>query len=126
MRTSALLWTFAVAFYVVIVVIYASVGGDTTGTVLLILAAAFGGLVAGWLWGATRHHDPGPSDRPDADMADAASEIGVFPTSSLRPLGLAAGMVITATGVALGSWMVAIGLTILASQAALIVRDADG
>ena len=49
----------------------------------------------------------------------------MFPTASLRPLALAVGITATALGVVLGSWMLFAGIAIIASQVALLVRDAD-
>ena len=51
--------------------------------------------------------------------------VGVYPTASLRPLALAAGMTAVVLGVTLGSWMLIAGLAIVVSQVALLVRDAD-
>jgi type IV secretory pathway TrbD component len=51
--------------------------------------------------------------------------VGVYPTASLRPLALATGMTAAALGVAVGSWMVIAGVAVIASQVALLVRDAD-
>ncbi len=48
-----------------------------------------------------------------------------IPTASLRPLALAAGISASALGFVLGSWMLLGGVAIIASQVALLVRDAD-
>lgn len=125
MRTEATLWTGVTVYFVVISIIYAAVGGDAAGGVLLAVAVALGGLVAGWSWRYRRTHGDRPADRPDADIADDDGVIGEFPSASLRPLGLAAGMSAIALGVPLGSWMTFAGIAIVASQVALMVRDAD-
>ena len=61
----------------------------------------------------------------DADAADEIGVVGVYPTASLRPLALAVGMTATVLGIVVGSWMVIAGAAIVASQVALLVRDAD-
>ena len=48
-----------------------------------------------------------------------------IPTASLRPLALGVGLSAAALGVVLGSWMLLGGVAIIASQVALLVRDAD-
>jgi hypothetical protein len=49
----------------------------------------------------------------------------VFPTASLRPLALGVGITATTLGIVLGSWMLIAGIGIIASQVALLTRDAD-
>ncbi|MDQ3311974.1 MAG: cytochrome c oxidase subunit 4 [Actinomycetota bacterium] len=106
--------------------IYIAVDGDPAGISLLLLATGLGGLVAGWLWDFRRRHpEPRPQDRLDADASDETGVVGIYPTASVRPLALAGGMSAIALGVALGSWMTIAGLAIVASQVALLVRDAD-
>ena len=64
------------------------------GATLLLLAAGLGALVASWTWGWRRKHPhPRPEDRGDADVADEAGVVGIFPAASLRPLAIAVGIV---------------------------------
>lgn len=125
MRLEALLWSGVVVYYVVVGVIYLAVGGDTAGVALLLLAAAFGGLVAGWTWDWGHRHGPRIEDRGDADASDLTGIVGIYPTASLRPLALAFGVTATVLGVPLGSWMTMIGLAVIASQVLLLTRDSD-
>lgn len=121
-----MLWTGVAVHFTAVGIIYATVNGEAAGITLLLLAAGLGGLVAGWLWGWRRRHpEPRPQDRDDADVADETGVVGVYPTASLRPLALATGMSGIALGVPLGSWMSIAGVAIVASQVALLVRDAD-
>ena len=122
------LWAGVLVFYTVIGALYWLVGGDPAGATLLLMATALGGLIAGWVWDWRRRNPreiPRPSDRTDADAADDAGVVGVFPTASLRPLALGVGISATALGVVLGSWMLIAGVGIIASQVALLTRDAD-
>jgi hypothetical protein len=125
MKIEARLWTAATVYFVVITAIYAAIGGDPAGGVLLTVAVAFGGLVAGWTWRTRRRIGDRPADRVDADIADESGVVGEFTTASLRPLGLAVGMSAIVLGVPLGAWMIYAGIAIVASQVALMVRDAD-
>lgn len=126
MRIEFLLWAGVTVHFLAVGALYALVGDDPAGTALLLVAAGLGGLVAGWTWDWRREHRlERPEDRADADAADEIGIVGVYPTASLRPLALALGMTGIALGVAVGSWMVIAGAAIVASQVALLVRDAD-
>ena len=128
MRVELLIWSFVVAFFTVIGGLYWIVGGDPAGASILLMGTFLGGLLAGWIWDWRRRNPdahPRPSDRPDADARDETGVVGVFPTASLRPLVLSVGMVAMALGFVLGSWMLIAGVGIVASQVALLTRDAD-
>jgi hypothetical protein len=128
MRLETILWTGAAVYFTVIGVIYWLVDGDPAGASLLLMATALGGLVAGWAWDWRRRNPtahPRAQDRVDADARDDAGVVGVFPTASLRPLALGVGITAAALGVVLGSWMSIAGIGIVASQVALLTRDAD-
>ena len=113
-------------YFAVIGAVYWAVDGDPAGASLLLMATAVGGLMAGWAWDwRRRHHPPRPEDAPNADAADAVGVVGTYPTASLRPLALAAGLSASALGLVLGSWMLLGGVAIITSQVALLVRDAD-
>ena len=128
MRIELIIWSLVVAFYALIGALYWLVGGDPAGATLLLMGTFLGGLVAGWIWDWRRRNRraiPRPADRVDADAADEAGVVGVFPTASLRPLALGVGITAAALGVVLGSWMLIAGIGIIASQVALLTRDAD-
>jgi hypothetical protein len=125
-KIETMLWGGVTAYFAVIALVYAAVGGEPAGITVLIVASAFGGLVAGWSWRWSHRHAARSSDRGDADAADDAGPLGLYPAASLRPLGIAAGFTIALVGVPLGSWMVVVGVALLASQVGLVVRDRDG
>ena len=79
-----------------------------------------------WDW---RRRNPTPTrGRRTASTPTPRDEtgiVGVYPTASLRPLALGVGITATALGVVLGSWMSIAGVGIIASQVALLTRDAD-
>jgi cytochrome c oxidase subunit IV len=126
MRVETTLWVAVTVYFALITLIYAAVGGEAAGGALLTIAVGFGGLVAGWTWRYRRRSvGERPSDRTDADIADDAGVVGELPAASLRPLGLAVGMAAIVLGVPLGWWMILAGVAIVASQVALLVRDAD-
>ncbi len=125
MKPQVLLWVGGTLYFATVAIVYVAVADDPIGIVLLVGATGLGGLVAGWIWSTARHHPPAPLDRADAEPADATGVVGVYPTASLRPMALGAGMSAVALGVVLGSWMTIAGVAIVASQVALLVRDAD-
>lgn len=125
MKAETVLWGGVVVHFAVIGAIYAAVGGEPAGVALLLLAAGLGGLVAGWLWGWRRRNAPRPEDDAEGDTGDSTGIVGVYPNVSLRPLATSVGMTATALGVVLGSWMTIAGVAIIASQMALLTRDAD-
>ncbi len=126
MKLETILWAGVTLYFALIGALYWAVGGDPAGASLLLMATGVGGLVAGWGWDWRRHHRlPRPEDLVDSDAPDAAGVVGVYPTASLRPLALAVGITAAALGVVLGSWMSLAGVAIIASQVALLVRDAD-
>ena len=128
MRLETILWVGVTAYFTVIGAIYWLVGGDPAGASLLLMATAVGGLAAGWMWDWRRRNPsahPRPQDRTDGDAGDEIGIVGVFPTASLRPLALGVGITAAALGVVLGSWMSIAGVGIIASQVALLTRDAD-
>lgn len=125
MKHSAILWGLCFVYFIVLAVIYQIVSGEAGGTVLLLFAAAFGGLISGWLWNATRSPVEHPEDNPSANVQDSVGVVGVFTPESIRPLGIAVGMSGALLGVAVGLWMSVAGVAILASQLALVTWDTD-
>jgi hypothetical protein len=125
-RFATALWIGVTTYFVSIAVIYGLVGGSAAGVVVLVASAAFGGLVAGWSWRWISANPATASDHDDGDAGDEQGPTGIYPAASLRPLGLAVGMTTMVLGVPLGSWMLAAGAAMLASQVGLLVRDRDG
>lgn len=125
MNLSRLIWLGLVVHFAFFTTVYAIVGDDKAGLTLFAAGIAFASLVAGWTWVWWRRHGELSSDRPGADASDDAGPVGVFAAASLRPLALGIGMTGVVLGVVIGVWMVLIGLAIVVSQVALLVRDVD-
>lgn len=105
--------------------LYLLFGGEPVGITVLLFGAAYGGLVAGWLWHWNCTNPTRAEDVADADASDEVAIVGVFPSASIHPVGVALGMTATVLGVAVGLWLALVGVAIVASQVALLVSDAD-
>jgi hypothetical protein len=124
-KLEAILWTGVVVYFAVIGLSYLALGGDTAGVALLLAATGLGGLIAGWTWDWTRRNPPRIEDLADSDASDLTGIVGIYPTTSLRPIALAAGTACMMLGIIIGSWLSMIGIAIVASQVLLLVRDTD-
>ena len=125
MNASRLIWLGGVVHFAFFTVVYAIVADESAGLTLFAAGIAFAGLVAGWTWVWWRRHGDLPSDLPEADASDEAGPVGVFTAASLRPLALGVGMSGIVLGVVIGVWMTLVGLALVASQVALLIRDVD-
>ena len=125
MKLEAILWSGVVVYFAVIGLSYLALGGDAAGVALLLAATGLGGLIAGWTWDWTRRNPPRVEDLADSDASDLTGIVGIYPTTSLRPISLAAGASCIMLGIIIGSWLSMIGIAIVASQVLLLVRDTD-
>jgi hypothetical protein len=77
---------------------------EWVGVVALILSGLLCLMCAGSFWMVARRIDPRPEDRPDAEIADGAGEIGFFSPGSYYPFGLAAAAALASVGLAMNMW----------------------
>jgi hypothetical protein len=77
---------------------------EWVGVVALILSGLLCLMCAGSFWMVARRIDPRPEDRPDAEIADGAGEIGFFSPGSYYPFGLAAAAAVSSIGLAMDMW----------------------
>ncbi len=81
------------------------------GTVALILTGLLLTMCGSALWLISNRIEPRPEDRPDAEIADGAGELGFFSPGSYWPFGLAAAAVVASIGLAFAQWwLVAVGI----------------
>jgi hypothetical protein len=81
------------------------------GTVALILSGLLCSMCGGYFWFVSRRIEPRPEDRPDAEIADGAGEVGFFSPGSYWPFGLALMAALTGLGlVFFAPWLIALGL----------------
>lgn len=79
-------------------------GVEWIGTTALALSFLLCAMCGGFFWFVARRIEPRPEDRPDAEIADGAGEIGFFSPGSYWPFGLALSATIAGTGLVFWQW----------------------
>ena len=98
---------------------------EHAGTAMLgasVPAFAFVGL---WLLFQTRGQRPRAEDDGDATPADAADDLGYFPSSSAWPFVLSAGAVILANGLVFGPPIAVVGVILMIAGVFGYARESD-
>jgi hypothetical protein len=105
-------WIFGInaIFFALVAPIYWLSAEDPTGTSALVMTAALCLLVTFYLGFTARRMEPRPEDRAEAEIIDGAGELGFFPPYSWWPLWCAMTVSVIALGVAIGFWLVIIGV----------------
>ena len=99
------------AFLVMVSAVYWFFSYEEAGSVLLLLSAGLALIVGGYLWWATREHG---NARFPAEQYEQEAE-HYLPHASIWPLGVGAGSVVLANGLALGLWAAVPGSMLLAA-----------
>jgi len=87
---------------------------EWAGFAALILSGGLLGISGSFFWFVSRRIDPRPEDRADAEIAEAAGELGFFSPGSYWPLGLAMAATVTGFGLAFVQvWLVIVGACVL-------------
>lgn len=104
-------WMFAglTLFFVIVTPVYWFAAHEIIGTVALILTLAFCAMLGAFFWIQSRKIDVRPEDRKDAEVIDAAGEVGFFPGTSLWPFWSAASISVILLGPVFGWWLSLIG-----------------
>ncbi len=109
-------WLFGAGtfFFVPIGVIYGILTSwrEPVGPTGLMLTGGLALMVGWYLWFTARHIDPRPEDDPSAAIDAAAGEYGFFSPHSWWPLPLAATAAMVFLGLAVGWWLVVIGVAL--------------
>lgn len=116
MKTERRIFGGIAAFLLAVAIVYA---GWTTaelgriewiGTVALFLSFALSIMVTLYFWIVERRIEPRPEDRPDAEIAEGAGEVGFFSPGSYFPFGIALACTVAGLGIAFWMWwMIAAG-----------------
>ena len=116
MKVEALIFNAIALVCVVVSMVYGIWAREPIGTTALLLTGGLTGIVGGFFWFVSRRIDPRPEDRKDADIAEAAGELGFFSPSSYWPLAVASAAALM--GLALAFWY---SWLILLAGAALLI-----
>jgi hypothetical protein len=120
-------WLFAAGafFFTPIAIVYGFVTSwkEPLGVVGIGLTGGMALLIAAYFLVTSRRIDPRPEDDPHAEIAEGAGEQGMFAPYSWSPLwaGLAAAIVFA--GLAVGWWLVGIGVVFAAVAIVLWVFE---
>lgn len=98
-------------FLVVVSAIYWFLSYEEAGSVLLLLSGGLALIVGAYLWWATREQTSSPSSAEGHEE----DEEHYLPHASIWPLGVGAGSVVLANGLALGLWAAVPGSMLLAA-----------
>ena len=122
MKVEALIFIIIAAFCVIAAAVYGLWSQEPIGTTALVLSGGLTGLIGGFFWFVSRRIDARPEDRKDADIADAAGELGFFSPGSYWPFALA--LSAAPMGLALAffySWLIVIaGIALLITIGGLL------
>ncbi|MEV1287867.1 cytochrome c oxidase subunit 4 [Micromonospora sp. NPDC049679] len=101
---------------------------DWVGTMALLLSCLLCAMCAGFFWFVSRRIDPRPEDRPDAEIAEGAGEIGFFSPGSYWPFGIALAATIVGLGLVFWQmWLVGLGIiAVIASSSAMLFEYYSG
>jgi hypothetical protein len=87
---------------------------EWVGTVALILSGLLCTMCGGFFWFVARRIDLRPEDRPDAEIAEGAGEIGFFSPGSYWPFGIALSATIAGLGLVFWQWwLITLGLVLV-------------
>ena len=111
MKTSWVLFGGIGLFYVLMGSIYWTIGGDPAGIACLFLSAALALLVSFYVWFTQKRIGQIlPEDRPTAEIADGAGELGFYSPHSWWPLPVAMSAMAMGISLVIGWWLTLISL----------------
>jgi hypothetical protein len=85
---------------------------EPVGFVGLLLTGGLALMVGWYLWFTARHVDPRPEDDPTASIDAITGEYGFFSPHSWWPLPLAGSAALVFAGLAIGWWLMYLGLAL--------------
>ena len=91
---------------------------EWAGFIALILSGGLLGISGSFFWFVSRRIDPRPEDRSDAEIAEAAGELGFFSPGSYWPITIAGAATLAGIGLAFVQvWLLIIGAVGIVSAA---------
>ncbi len=113
MKAEKWVFWFIFLFFLVVTPVYYFMSQEIAGTFVLGFTGLLGGMIAGYLTLTARSFDPRPEDRPDAEVYEAAGNVGFFAPKSMWPFWCALVVAILALGPAMHqAWITLVGVGI--------------
>jgi hypothetical protein len=109
-KVEGLLFAALAAFLGAITLVYWLLSRDPTGTTALGLSGGLAFIVGYYLLFTARRMEARPEDRPDAEIAEGAGEVGFFSPHSWWPMLLAGAFSIVGMGLIFGPFLMVIGI----------------
>ena len=111
MKTNWSLFVGLAVFYVIMAIVYYYIGGEAVGITGMILSACLSGMIGFYIWFTAKRigHDL-PEDRPNAEIADGAGEMGFYSPHSWWPLPVALSAIVMGVSLVVGWWLTLISL----------------
>lgn len=110
MKVEGLLFAFLAVFMGSITLVYWLLSRDPTGTTVLGLSGGLAFIIGYYLLFTARRMQARPEDRPDAEIAEGAGEVGFFAPHSWWPMLMGAAFSIVGLGLIFGPFMLVIGM----------------
>lgn len=113
MKIEAKLFLYGIVFFVPIGLIYAVWSdGEPVGTLGIPLVGGLVGMIGGYLALLARRIDARPEDDPFGEIEQGAGDQGVYSPWSWWPLAIALAAAVVFAGLALGWWLVYVGVVL--------------
>lgn len=109
MKVEGLLFALLAVFFFIITTVYYLLSKDPTGTTAIGLTGGLCFIIGFYLLFTANRMEARPEDRPDAEIAEGAGEMGFFPPHSWWPIALAGAFTLVGSGLVFGPFMLAIG-----------------
>jgi hypothetical protein len=125
MKVETWLFGAGAAFFAPIAIVYGFVTRwkEPLGVTGIGLTAGLSVMIAFYLWLTSRRIDVRPEDDPNGEIAQGAGELGHFAPYSWTPLWLGSGCAVVFAGLAVGWWLVLIGIALTALALVLWVFE---
>jgi hypothetical protein len=114
MKVETRLFASGLPFFLLVAVVYGYMTDwkEWLGVPALVLTGLMSGLIAFYLNYTSHHVDPRPEDDPLGEIGQHAGELGHFAPQSWWPLPLALSAGCVFAGLAVGWWLVIIGVAL--------------
>lgn len=102
-------------FFVPLAFVYGLLSGwEWVGFIALLLTGGLSAMIGLYLYLVSLRVDERPEDDSFGEVAQGAGDLGFFNPRSIWPIGVAAGGAVIFAGMAVGVWMMLIGVGVLA------------